>query len=278
MKMRLISRFFKHNVSLVIGSIMLLMIIGGAIFAPYLTPHDPLEVNTRVKLEPMSRNHPLGTDPWGRDLLSRLVYGGRYSLTIGMISMGISMICGGIFGMLGGYYLESRFARLVVWITDLMMAFPTIILGVLVVMILGTGVFNTIITLAVAYFPRYTRLARGAALATKEELYIYAAKSLGMSDLRLLCTHLIPNIMSPLIVMAVIWTSSAISFEVALSFLGLGVPPPAPSWGTVLQDNLQYYSMRPLAVIAPCVAVAWAVQALNLIGDRFRDILDPRTR
>jgi peptide/nickel transport system permease protein len=158
------------------------------------------------------------------------------------------------------------------------MAFPTIILGAMVAMIFGPGIFNTILALAVAFFPRFIRLARGATLAVKEEMFVTAAKSLGMSELRLLRVHLLPNMISPVIVMAVIWASDAISLEVALSFLGLGVPPPTPSWGNVLQDNLRYFRVEPLSVIWPCIAVAWAVQSLNLIGDRFRDILDPKMR
>lgn len=276
--MRRIIRVFKQNIALLIGSKMLLIVIIATILAPYIAPYDPLKVNIAEKLEPMSSSHLFGTDPWGRDILSRIIFGARYSLLIGLGSIGISMILGGIVGVLGGYYSGSRFASLIVWMTDIIMAFPTLILGALVVMILGTGLLNTIITIAVAFFPRFIRLGRAATLAAREEVYIYAAKSLGMSDLRLLWAHLVPNIISPIIVMGVIWSSTAISLEVSLSFLGLGVPPPAPSWGTIIQDNLQFYHVSPLGVIFPCIAVAWSVQALNMIGDRFRDILDPRTR
>jgi peptide/nickel transport system permease protein len=134
------------------------------------------------------------------------------------------------------------------------------------------------VALAVAFFPRFIRLARGATLSVKEEVFVTAAKSIGMSERRLLGIHLIPNMISSVIVMAVIWASDAITLEVALSFLGLGVPPPTPSWGNILQDNLKYFLMEPLSVVWPCVAIAWAVQSLNLIGDRFRDILDPKMR
>jgi peptide/nickel transport system permease protein len=276
--MKSFSRFVKKNIPLVLGVIMLIMIVGMAIFAPYLAPYDPLKVNIPERLESMSRNHFLGTDPWGRDILSRIIFGSRYSLIVGVISIGISMVSGGILGVLGGYYSRSMFATLIVWITDITMAFPTLILAALIGMILGPGLFNTMIALAIAYFPRFIRLSRGTTLGVKEEVFMSAAKSLGMSDLRLLTIHLIPNMISPIIIMGVIWTSDAISLEVALSFLGLGVPPPAPSWGNILQDNLKYFQMEPLAVIWPCVAVAWAVQSLNLIGDRFRDILDPKMR
>jgi peptide/nickel transport system permease protein len=142
----------------------------------------------------------------------------------------------------------------------------------------GPGIFNTILAIATAFVPRFTRLARGTTLSVKEELYIVAAKSIGMADHRLFFIHLIPNVISPLIVMAVIWTSSAITIEVGLSFLGLGVPAPTPSWGSVLQDNLRVFVMDPVKVIWPCIALAWIVQSLNLIGDRFRDVLDPRMR
>lgn len=277
--MKTVYRFFKKdNISLIIGAMMLMMVVGMAFFAPFLAPHDPLKVDTSRKVEPASRNFPLGTDAWGRDILSRIIFGSRYSLIIGVFSIGSSMIAGGICGVLGGYYSESKFAGIVIWITDIMMSFPTIILGAMVAMMFGPGVFNTIIALAVAFFPRFIRLARGTTLSVKQEVYISAAKSLGMSEFRLLRIHLMPNMISPVIVMAVIWVSSAIRVEVALSFLGLGVPPPAPSWGTILQENLKYFLMEPLLVIWPCVAIAWTIQSFNLIGDRFRDILDPKMR
>jgi peptide/nickel transport system permease protein len=268
----------KRNLSLLIGAVMLGATLFAALFAPFLTSHDPLKVNIAKKLEPMSSQYLLGTDPWGRDILTRIIFGSRYSLIIGVVSIGLSMIFGGILGVLGGYYSGGKFSSLIVWITDITMAFPTIILGAMVAMIFGPGLFNTIMALSVAFFPRFIRLARGATLSVKEEIYITSAKSIGMSEVRLLGVHLIPNMLSPVIVMAVVWASDAITLEVALSFLGLGVPPPTPSWGNILQDNLKYFRMEPLSVIWPCVAIAWAVQSLNLIGDRFRDILDPKMR
>jgi ABC-type dipeptide/oligopeptide/nickel transport system permease subunit len=268
----------KKNIPLTVGILMLIMATGTAIFAPYVATHDPLKVKLSERLEPMSRNHFLGTDPWGRDILSRIIFGTRYSLVIGVVSIAISMLFGGILGVFGGYYSQSKLATMIVWITDITMSFPTLILGAMVAIIFGPGVFNTIIALAIAFFPRFIRLVRGTTLSMKEEVYILAARSVGMSDLRLLFIHLIPNIISPVVVMAVIWASDAISIEVALSFLGLGVSPPTPSWGTILQDNLSYFQMMPLAAIWPCLAVAWTVQSLNMVGDRFRDILDPKMR
>ena len=272
------SQLLKHNKSLLVGIVMFIMVVAAALFAPMLAAHDPLEVKISEKMQGMSRNHFFGTDFWGRDIYSRVIFGGRYSLTVGIGSIGISMIFGLTCGVLAGYYSRSTFAKLVVWVTDITMSFPTLILGAMVAILFGPGIFNTIIALAVAFFPRFIRLARGATLAAKEEVYIVAAKSIGMSDLRVLSIHLTPNIISPVVVMAVIWASDAISLEVALSFLGLGVTPPTPSWGNILQDNLRYFQMDPLPVIWPCVAVAWAIQSLNLIGDRFRDILDPKMR
>ena len=257
---------------------MLAAIVGMAIFAPLLAPCDPLQVNLSKRLAFMSKDYPHGTDYWGRDILSRIIFGSRYSLIIGIVSISMSMLFGGVLGLIGGYYPNSKLAHLIVWITDITMAFPTYILGAMVAMMFGPGIFNTIIALAVALFPRFIRFARGATLSVKEEVYILAARSIGMSDLRIFCIHVIPNIISPIIVMAVIWMSNAITVEVGLSFLGLGVPPPTPSWGTVLQDNMRVFSMSPVKVIWPCIALAWAVQSLNLIGDRFRDILDPRMR
>jgi peptide/nickel transport system permease protein len=275
---QILNRLSKNDISLVIGIIMFLMIVVMALFAPYLAPYDPLKVNIPERLEPMSASHPMGTDPWGRDTLSRIIFGARYSLVIGIVSIGISLISGGFLGLIGGYYTNSVFATMIIWITDMTMAFPAIILGALVAMVLGPGTFNTIIALSVAFFPRFIRLARAITLSVKEEAFILSARSLGMLELRLLFVHLIPNIISPLIVMAVVWTSTAITLEVGLSFLGLGVPPPAPSWGTILHDNIKYFQMEPMSVIWPCVAIGWTVQALNLAGDRFRDILDPKMR
>jgi peptide/nickel transport system permease protein len=257
---------------------MLIILLGIISFGPMFDLKDPLKINVKETLMPMSKTHPLGTDAFGRDLLSRMIFGARYSLAIGVVSIGMSMIFGGIIGVLGGYYSNKIFGHLVVWVTDVFMAFPTLILGVIVAMIFGPGVFNTIIALSLAFFPRFVRLARGASLSVKEETFIDAARSIGMTDIRLLWVHFIPNVISPIIVMGIIWASAAIALEVGLSFLGLGVPPPTPSWGTILQDNLRFVNMQPLAVIWPCIGVAWAIQSLNLIGDRFRDMLDPKMR
>ncbi len=257
---------------------MLITIVGISILAPYFTPYSPMEIQIPRRLEPMSSEHPFGTDFWGRDIQSRIFFGGRNSLTISLVSIGLSMFFGLICGLLAGYYSESKSANIIIWVTDITMSFPTIILGAMVAIMFGPGIFNTIIAIAIAFWPRFVRIARASTLSVKEEIFVLAAKSLGMSDLRIFYVHLIPNIISPVVIMAIIWASDAITIEVALSFLGLGVPPPTPSWGTVLQDNLRYFRMAPMAVIWPCVAIAWAVQALNLIGDRFRDILDPKMR
>jgi peptide/nickel transport system permease protein len=276
--MKFLGKISQNDISMVIGLVMAVIAFLAAIFAPYLAPYDPLEMNMMERLEPMSRLHPLGTDAWGRDMLSRIIFGARYSLVIGVVSVGISLLLGGALGVIGGFYPGSFAATVITWIADVTMAFPAIIIGALVAMILGPGTFNTIIALSVAFFPRFIRLARASTLSIKEEIFITAARSLGMSQLRLLGIHLIPNIISPLLIMAVIWCSTAITLEVGLSFLGLGVPPPEPSWGTILQDNIKYFQMVPMAVIWPCAAIGWTVQAFNLAGDRFRDILDPKMR
>lgn len=268
----------KKNISLCIGIIMLMVLLAATVVGPHFVPHDPLRVNLPEKFQSMSKKHPLGTDPFGRDIFSRMICGAKYSLSIGVFSIGISVIFGGILGVIGGYFSNAALGILIVWITDIFMAFPTIIVGAMVAMLFGPGVFNTIIAISVAYFPRFIRLARGSTLSVKEEVYITAARSLGMSDFRLLFLHVVPNMIPPIVVMAIIWTSHAISIEVALSFIGLGVPPPAPSWGTILQDSLRFINIHPLSVVWPCIAVAWAIQSFNLIGDRFRDILDPKMR
>ncbi len=271
-------QYIKKNLSLVIGFIMFVMIVGISIFAPFISSHDPLAVQPAQRMQGPSPEHLMGTDFWGRDIFSRVIYGGRTSLVIGLISIGISLLIGGILGIVAAYYSESKFVFLIIWVTDILMSFPTIILGAIVGIMFGPGMVNTIIAIAIAFIPRFIRLTRGNTLSAKEDVYITAAKSLGMSDLRIISIHLLPNIISPVIVMAVIWTSAAITIEVALSFLGLGVRPPIPSWGTALQDNLRIFVMQPGAVVWPCIALAWTVQSLNLMGDRFRDVLDPKMR
>jgi peptide/nickel transport system permease protein len=271
-------RYFKKNISMIIGAIMFVFIVGISIFAPFISSHDPLAVHPGQRMQDASYEHIIGTDFWGRDIFARVIYGGRTSLLIGLISIGISLVIGGMLGIVAAYYSESKFVFLIIWATDILMSFPTIILGAIVGIMFGPGLENTIIAIAIAFIPRFIRLTRGNTLSTKEDVYIIAAKSLGMSDLRIIGIHLLPNILSPVIVMAVIWTSAAITIEVALSFLGLGVRPPIPSWGTVLQDNLRIFVMQPTAVVWPCIALAWTVQSLNLMGDRFRDVLDPKMR
>jgi peptide/nickel transport system permease protein len=271
-------RYINRNLSMIIGLVMFIMIVGISIFAPIIAPYDPLAVKPGKRMQSPGSEHLLGTDFWGRDILSRVIYGGRSSLVIGLVSIGVALLIGGSLGIIAGYYSGLKIISFIIWITDILMSFPTIILGAIVGIMFGPGLFNTIIAIAIAFVPRFIRLTRGNTLSAKEDIYITAARSLGMSDLRIIGIHLLPNIISPVIVMAVIWTSAAITIEVALSFLGLGVRPPTPSWGTVLQDNLRIFVMQPSAVVWPCIALAWTVQALNLMGDRFRDVLDPKMR
>lgn len=263
---------------MVIGILMFLGIVIVSILAPWFSPYDPLEVNLSQRLKSANAIHFCGTDFWGRDIFSRIIFGGRISLSIGIISITVSMILGSYFGLIAGYYNEAKISKLIIWITDIIMSFPMIILGAIVAMTLGTGILNTMLAITIAFWPRFVRISRAAVLSVKEEVYITAAKSIGMSDFRIFRVHLLPNISSTIVVMAIIWMSDAITMEVALSFIGLGVSPPTASWGVILQDNLRYFLMEPMAVIWPCIAIAWTVQALNLIGDRFRDILDPKMR
>jgi peptide/nickel transport system permease protein len=271
-------RYIKNNISMAIGLVMFIMIVGLSVFAPFISSHDPLVVNPGQRMQGSSPEHLLGTDFWGRDIFARVIYGGRTSLVIGLVSISISLLIGGTLGIVAAYYSNSKFVFLIIWVTDILMSFPTIILGAIVGIMFGPGLLNTIIAIAIAFVPRFIRLTRGNTLSAKEDVYITAAKSLGMSDLRIISIHLLPNIISSVIVMAVIWTSAAITIEVALSFLGLGVRPPIPSWGTALQDNLRIFVMQPAAVVWPCIALAWTVQSLNMMGDRFRDALDPKMR
>lgn len=276
--MRINNKIIKKNLTMGIGILMLLGVVIVSILAPWFSLHDPNKVDILHRIESSSATHFLGTDLLGRDIFSRIIFGGRYSLFIGFISIGTSMILGVFFGIIAGYYSGAKISKLIMWSTDIILSFPLIIFGAMVGMIFGPGIRNTILAIAIAFWPRFVRISRAAVLSVKEEVFITAAKSIGMSDFRIFRIHLLPNISSSIIVMAVIWLSDAITVEVALSFIGLGVCPPTPSWGTLLDDNMRFFLMQPMGVIWPCIAIAWTVQALNLIGDRFRDILDPKMR
>lgn len=254
--------------------IFILLIICMAIFAPLLTEHSPTTMYKEHRLEGISSEFFLGTDEFGRDMWSRILYGARVSLLVGLSSVAISVIFGSIFGLLAGYFgrwVDSVIMR----IMDILFAFPEILLALAIIAALGPGTINTVLAIGIVNIPVFTRLVRGAVLSIKNLEYVESAKSLGASTNRILFSEIFPNVNAPLLVQSTLAISGAILTESALSFLGLGIQPPNPSWGALISEARQYMELAPGMIIWPCVAMTVTILAFNLFGDALRDLLDP---
>ena len=246
----------------------------GAIFAPWVAPYDPRAQEFKMLLPP-SAVHPLGTDDLGRDLFSRIVYGARISLFVGVTTVLIALIVGVLLGLVAGYYggwLDSLIMRYI----DLQWAFPNFIIAVYLVAIFGTGLENVIVAISLAFLDDFARIARGMVLAIREEEYVTAAKAVGASDLRILLRYVLPNALAPIIVQATVSVSYAILAEAGLSFLGLGVKPTTPTWGLILSDARTFISRAWWLGVFPGLAIMLTVLSINFLGDALRDIFDVR--
>ncbi|HEW92363.1 MAG TPA: ABC transporter permease [Thermotogaceae bacterium] len=268
---------FRRNKLAVIGLIVITLFILVAIFANYLMPYDPYKIDIRNRLKGPSKEHWLGTDDLGRDVLSRLILGTRVSLRVGLIVVGISATVGTIIGLLSGY-AGGWVDNLVMRIVDILLAFPGILLALAIVAILGPGIDHVILALTLTGWVGYARVVRGEVLTIKEEEYITAAKSSGIKKSVILFKYILPNALSPIIVLATFGIAGAIIAESSLSFLGLGVKPPEPSWGSLLNVGRRYIMVAPYLSIFPGIFIMVVVMALNFIGDGLRDALDPRLR
>jgi peptide/nickel transport system permease protein len=263
--------------SAVIGLIIIAIIIAVALLAPYLAPHDPYDQHLLKRLSPPSKTHLLGTDGHGRDLLSRIIYGSRISLTIGLISIGIGLGIGVPLGLAAGYggrVWDDAIMRLI----DIMLAFPGILLALAVVAILGPGLFNVMVAIGIWSIPMFTRIVRGSVLSLKEEDYIEGALAVGASKFRVGVRHLLPNCIAPIMVLASLRLATAILSAAALSFLGLGAQPPTPDWGAMLAEGRKYLRTAWWFATFPGLAIMFTVLGFNLLGDGLRDVLDPRLR
>ncbi len=267
-------RFTRHRPAMLGLAIVCVFVIAG-IFAPALAPYDPDKANFMLARQGPSAEHWLGNDEIGRDMFSRLLYGARLSLLVGLIPVSIGLLIGVPLGLLAGYFggiLDMLAMRLI----DIMLAFPGILLAITVSAFLGPGLFNLMISVGIVSIPVYTRLARGSTLAVKEEQFVEAARSIGVSHLRMLRLHILPNILAPLVVQSTLQVASAILSAAALGFLGLGVPPNVTEWGTMLQKGRTYIFTAVHIVMFPGFAIMLVVLGLNLLGDGLRDLLDPR--
>lgn len=260
-----------------LGAFLILLFLTTAALPGLFSNYDPLEMNKKHRLEAPSAQFWFGTDEFGRDIFSRVVYGSRVSLFISFFTVVLANIGGIILGVLGGYFGGLR-DNIIMRLMDVMFSFPFILLAILIIAITGPGVFNVIISLAVAYLPYSARIARGAVLGVKESQYVEAARASGASDLRVIGKYIMPNITAPIVVYVTMSFAFALLSEAGLQFLGLGARPPTPSWGLMLNETRGIIEFAPWAGIFPGLAIALAVIGFNLFGDGLRDLLDPKMK
>ena len=260
------------------GAGLLLLFTVVAVLAPWLAPRDPAQLDLAGRLMPPNAAHWFGTDELGRDILSRVLFGSRISLTVAVSVVSLSLAMGLLAGCVAGFYGGFADTVLNVYVSNAFLALPGILLAIAFVAFMGPGLGNVIVALAISGWVGYARLVRAQVLAVKEREFVEAARALGASDVRLIGRHLLPNIVQPLIVQAAIGMAGAVLAEATLSFLGLGVPPPAPSWGAMLNDARSHLFDAPHLVFFPAMAVMLLVLAFNFLGDALRDYLDPRSR
>jgi peptide/nickel transport system permease protein len=261
-----------------VGVGLLIVFLICAVFAPWLAPDDPAALDLHGRLLGPSGAHWFGTDELGRDILSRTLYGARISLIVAVSVVGLSLAIGLVAGCAAGFYGGWLDTAINVYVMNAFLALPGILLAIAFVAFMGPGLWNVIVALAISGWVGYARLVRGQVMAVKEREFVEAARALGASDLRILGRHILPNILQPLIVQAAIGMATAVMAEATLSFLGLGVPPPAASWGAMLNDARSHLFDSPHMVFFPAMAVMLCVLSFNFIGDALRDYMDPRTR
>ena len=258
----------------VLGLGLATLVVGGALLSPVLAPSDPLAMSPRRFAMPSGEAW-LGTDQFGRDLLSRLLHGARVSITVSFSAVSLAVLIGATVGLIAGYF-EGKLDQALMRGVDILMAFPTLLLALAVVATLGASLSNLVAAITLAYIPIFSRIVRGSVLSVKQNDHVQASRALGARDSRIMAREILPNVMAPITVQATFNLSTAIMIEAALSFLGLGVQPPAPSWGSMLSEARSFMELDPWLAIAPGTAITTAVLGFNLFGDGLRDILDPR--
>ncbi len=270
-----VRHFARNNVLFVLGSALLTVIVLAAIFAPWIAPYDPIEIVFLDKLQPPSFSHPMGTNELGQDVFSQVLFGARISLLVGVLVVTLSIAIGVPIGLLAGYY-GGRLDTMLMRVTDVFLAFPPLLLPIAITAALGTGIFNAMIALAISYFPWYSRIVRGAVMRVKNELYISAARAMGVSSWRIMLRHALPNSTTPIIVQGSMDFGYAILAAASLSFIGIGAQPPTPEWGLMAALSRTRFIDNWWTVTFPGLAIFVTVLAVNLIGDGIRDILDPK--
>ena len=259
------------------GALVVFLVSLSALLAPWLSPHDPLEQNVLLRLASPSAEFPLGNDSFGRDILARILWGGRVSLYVSTSAVLIAVVIGGALGLLAGY-IGGVFDRVTMAAMDVLLSFPALVMGLLVVAMLGPTAGNLILAIALTAIAPFARIARAPTLVAKERDFVEAGRALGFSHLRLMLIHILPNIIDDVLVMASLWLATAIRTEASLSFIGLGVRPPIPTWGGMIQEGFENILDAPGLAIFPSLAILSVMLGLNMLGDGLRDATDPRLR
>ena len=276
MSRNIFSRLFRHKLALV-GMVIVALLILLAVLAPFIAPYSPTDQDLLNRFDPPSLKHPFGTDSYGRDIFSRVIFGTRISFYIGALAVGISSLIGVTLGALGGYF-GGWSDSLIQGGVDTTWAFPAVLAGLALSALFGASLTNVMIAVALVYWGRYARITRGDVLAIKEREYVKAAHAAGASDLRVLFKHIFPNAIPSAIVVASLMFGDAIAVEATLSFLGMGAQPPTPSWGAMLSQGRSYMRMAPWISLFPGFAIVTVILAFNLLGDGLRDALDPKLK
>lgn len=267
----------KKSKTSMFGLLIVIILLFTAVFAPLMAPHDPIVGQLALRHNEPSMEYIMGTDSQGRDVFSRILYGARISVEIGIISVGIALILGTAMGVVSGYY-GGKVDTIVMRFVDIMLAFPTILLALAIVTILGPSLTNAMIAVGIVNIPRFARIVRSSVLSVKENEYIEAAISIGCTDFEIITRHILPNCLAPILVQSTLTIGTAILEAAGLSFLGLGAQPPISEWGSMLADARGYMRQAPWSVMYPGVAIMITVLGFNLLGDGLRDALDPRLK
>jgi peptide/nickel transport system permease protein len=267
----------RSNPTTTVGAVICALILLAAILAPWIAPHDPAEQDIIARLSPPGGDYLLGTDQFGRDVLSRLLWGARISLVVSLGAIAAAMVIGGLIGLVSGY-VGGRFDLFVMQVMDVLLSFPSLILGLIVVALLGPDLVNLTIAIALTAIAPFARIARAPTLALKERAFVEAGRALGYSHARILLRHILPNILPEVLVMASLWMATAVRVEASLSFIGLGVKPPTPTWGGMTRDGFENILDAPWLAVFPGLAILLLVLGLNMVGDGLRDATDPRLR
>ena len=267
----------RRNYLALFGLFVLLLLVACAIFADQLAPYGYAEQNYRLIRKAPSALHWFGTDEFGRDILSRMIYGARISLQVGLIAVSISLVVGGAIGAVAGYY-GGRLDTFLMRLMDIQLAIPTILMAIVISSVLGPGLFNLMVAVGITSIPKFARLTRASVLSIKDQEFIEAARAMGASDLRIICLYILPNCAAPLIVQSTLSVANAILFAATLSFLGLGIQPPYPEWGGMLSAARPYLRKCAYMSIFPGLGIMITILSLNFLGDGLRDALDPKQK